>query len=219
VIWDLAHSAGVIPLELDACAVDFAVGCGYKYFNGGPGAPAFIYAARELHGSIRQPLSGWMGHRQPFAFDPGYVPGRGMLRFLCGTPPILSMAALDAALDVFSDTPVSALRAKSVALGRLFVDLVSQCELADQLTLHSPTDPDLRGSQLAYSHPAAYGLCQAWIEQGVIADFREPDLLRIGFSPLYTRYADIAAAVERLRKVVASGGHLDPRWQQRRKVT
>ncbi len=219
VIWDLAHSAGVLPVELDACDVDFAVGCGYKYLNGGPGAPAFIYAATRHHDNIQQPLSGWMGHRNPFAFDPMYVPAQGMQQFLCGTPPILAMAALDAALDVMTDISMHALRQKSIALGELFVNLVAQCELADTLQLYSPKDPQQRGSQLAWSHRAAYGLCQAWIEQGVTADFREPDILRVGFSPLYTSYGDIWDAIERLRAVIASGAHLDARWQQRHKVT
>jgi kynureninase len=142
-----------------------------------------------------------------------------MQQFLCGTPPILAMAALDAALDVFADTPVAALRQKSVALGELFVDLVAQCELARELQLYSPAQPEQRGSQLAWSHADAYGVCQAWIEHGVIADFREPDILRVGFSPLYTSFADIRLAIERLRAVMATGAHLDPRWQQRQKVT
>lgn len=219
VIWDLAHSAGALPVELDACEVDLAVGCGYKYLNGGPGAPAFLYAAARHHANIQQPLSGWMGHRDPFAFDPVYAPGEGMLQFLCGTPPILSMTALDAALDVFSDTSMAALRQKSMALGELFVALVAQCELAESLDLRSPALPGERGSQLAWSHPAAHGLCQAWIEHGVTADFREPDILRVGFSPLYTSFTDIWEAVERLRTVIGRGAHLDARWQRRQKVT
>jgi kynureninase len=219
VIWDLAHSAGALPVELDSCEVDFAVGCGYKYLNGGPGAPAFVYAAKRHHAAIQQPLSGWMGHRDPFAFDPLYKPGEGMLQFLCGTPPILSLAALDAALDVFADTNSEQRRRKSTALGALFVDLIHQCELADSLQLYSPTDPEQRGSQLAWRHAEAYGLCQAWIEHEVTADFREPDILRVGFSPLYTSFMDIYEAIERLRRIVASGAHLDSRWQQRQKVT
>jgi kynureninase len=207
------------PVDLDACEVDFAVGCGYKYLNGGPGAPAFVYAARRHHPGMQQPLTGWMGHRDPFAFDPVYHAGAGMQQFLCGTPPILSLAALDAALDVLTDSTTAQRRQKSIALGTLFVDLVRQCELAAALQLYSPEIPDQRGSQLAWSHPEAYGLCQAWIEHGVTADFREPDILRVGFSPLYTSFADIYEAIERLRLVMASGAHLDPRWRQRHKVT
>jgi kynureninase len=219
VIWDLAHSAGALPIALDECEVDFAVGCGYKYLNGGPGAPAFIYAAQRHHAKTQQPLSGWMGHQDPFAFKPEYHPAKGMQQFLCGTPPILSLVALDAALDVLADTTTEQRRQKSIALGALFVDLVRQCELADTLQLQSPTEPQQRGSQLAWSHPHAYGLCQAWIEHGVTADFREPDILRVGFSALYTRFMDIYQAIERLRAVIASGAQLGPRWQQRQKVT
>jgi len=219
VIWDLAHSAGVLPVELDDCEVDFAVGCGYKYLNGGPGAPAFVYAARRHQDRASQPLSGWMGHSRPFAFDPLYEPGRGMLQFLCGTPPVLSMAALDAALDLFVDVTPARLRRKSIALGALFVELVEAAGLGVELRLVSPPDPLQRGSQLAWSHPLAYGLCQALIERGVIADFREPDILRLGFSPLYNSFEDVWLAVQGLAAVVAEGTHRDPRWQQRQKVT
>ncbi len=219
VIWDLAHSAGALPVELDDCEVDFAVGCGYKYLNGGPGAPAFIYVAERHQDRVQQPLSGWMGHRQPFAFDPAYVPGRGMLQFLCGTPPVLSMASLDAALELFNDIGIASLREKSLALSTLFIGLVEQSELAADLHLLSPRDATERGSQLAWSHPQAYGLCQAWIERGVIADYREPDLLRVGFSPLYNSFRDVWTAVEKLRELVQAGDHLDARWRVRQQVT
>lgn len=219
VIWDLAHSAGALPVELDTCRVDFAVGCGYKYFNGGPGAPAFVYVARRHQNLVAQPLSGWMGHRAPFEFDPTYQPAPGILQFLCGTPPVLSMAALDAAVTLFADVDMAVLRAKSVALGKLFVDLVRASPLAEQLHLYSPTDPQQRGSQLAWSHPDAYGLVQALIERGVVADFRGPDLLRVGFSPLYNSYHDVFLAVAALQAVVAAGEHRDARWLNRKQVT
>ena len=219
VIWDLAHSAGVIPVELDQCDVDFAVGCGYKFLNGGPGAPAFVYAAERLQADLRQPLSGWMGHRNPFAFDPDYERAAGMAHFLCGTPPILSMASLDAALDLFDSVTVADLRAKSRALGTLMIELMQKTGLGAELRLLSPEDPDERGSQLSWSHPQAYGLVQAWIERGVVADFREPDILRMGFSPLYNSYGDLWDAVEALHAVIKAGEHRDPRWQQRQKVT
>ncbi|MEE4191008.1 MAG: kynureninase [Halieaceae bacterium] len=218
-IWDLAHSAGAMPVALDQCEVDFAVGCGYKFFNGGPGAPAWVYAARRHQDAIQQPLSGWMGHRAPFAFDPEYEAAPGMLQYLCGTPPILSMAALDAALDLFAEVDMEALRAKSVALGTLFLELLQKTELAAELRLLSPSASEQRGSQLAFSHPQAYGLVQAWIERGVVADFREPDVLRVGFAPLYNSYGDIWQALEALREVVAGREHLDPRWSERQKVT
>lgn len=218
-IWDLAHSAGAMPVALDQCDVDFAVGCGYKFFNGGPGAPAWVYAARRHQDAVQQPLSGWMGHRAPFAFDPEYEAAPGMLQYLCGTPPILSMAALDAALDLFAEVDMEALRAKSVALGTLFLELLQKTELAAELRLLSPSESEQRGSQLAFSHPQGYGLVQAWIERGVVADFREPDVLRVGFAPLYNSYGDIWQALEALREVVAGREHLDPRWSERQKVT
>lgn len=219
VIWDLAHSAGALPVALDECEADFAVGCGYKYLNGGPGAPAFLYAARRHHEDLRQPLSGWMGHRAPFAFDPQYEPAPGMEQFLCGTPPILSMAALDAALDLFAHVSIAALREKSVALTELFVECVEQSELKTQLQLYSPRQAAQRGSQLSWSHPQAFGICQAMIERGVIADFREPDLLRLGFAPLYNSYGDVWRSVECLRAVMAGHQYLDSRWQERATVT
>jgi kynureninase len=219
VIWDLSHSAGVMPIELDAWGVDFAVGCGYKFLNGGPGAPAFVYAASRHQASVRQPLSGWMGHREPFAFDPDYAPGRGILRFLCGTPPILSMVALDAALDILVDVDIDKVRTKSMALGKLMIELVQRTELADELSLASPATHQLRGSQLSWSHPQAYGLVQSMIERGVVADFREPDIMRVGFSPLYNSFCDVWEAVECLRSVIAGGEHLDARWRYRQKVT
>jgi len=219
VIWDLAHSAGVLPLALDQAGVDFAVGCGYKYLNGGPGAPAFVYAAQRHQDRAWQPLSGWMGHRRPFDFDPAYEAGPGMLQFLCGTPPVLSMSALDAALSLFAGLEPGQVRAKSKALGQLFVDLLAQAGLATELALASPADPDQRGSQLAFAHIDAYGLCQALIERGVIMDFREPDLLRAGFSPLYNSHGDIWNAVVQIGEVLAAGEHRDPRWRQRNPVT
>jgi kynureninase len=178
-----------------------------------------VYAARRHQEAIQQPLSGWMGHRAPFAFDPEYEAAPGMLQYLCGTPPILSMAALDAALDLFAEVDMEALRAKSVALGTLFLELLQKTELAAELRLLSPSASEQRGSQLAFSHPQAYGLVQAWIERGVVADFREPDVLRVGFAPLYNSYGDIWQALEALREVVAGREHLDPRWSERQKVT
>jgi kynureninase len=219
VIWDLAHSAGVMPLALDAAGVDFAVGCGYKYLNGGPGSPAFVYAASRHQDRAWQPLSGWMGHHQPFAFDPQYRAGPGMLQFLCGTPPVLSMSALDAALGVFEGVDPGLIREKSMALGELFIARLEEAGLGPELALLSPRDASERGSQLAFTHPQAYGLCQALIERGVIVDFREPDILRMGFSPLYNSYADVGAAVSQLAAALAAGEHLDPRWSERNKVT
>lgn len=219
VIWDLSHSAGAVPLSLDIWQVDFAVGCGYKYLNGGPGAPAFIYAAERHHAAIQQPLSGWMGHIAPFAFSPEYRPAAGISRFLTGTPNILSMRALDSALDLFDGLSMQTLRDKSVALAQAFLDCWRRYPVLSELTLVSPEDPALRGSQLAFSHPHAYALVQAWIADGVIADFRAPDILRVGFTPLYLGYEDIFNAVQKLADIMASKRYLEERFQQRQLVT
>lgn len=219
VIWDLAHSAGALPIALDNCEVDFAVGCGYKYLNGGPGAPAFLYAARRHHANIRQPLSGWMGHNSPFNFDKHYEKASGIKQFLTGTPPVLSMSVLDAALDIFNDVDMPQLRDKSLALSRSFHQLVQQHECLHTLTLITPLIDQQRGSQLAYQHPNAYELCQALITQGVIADFRAPNILRLGFTPLYLRYIDMWTAVEILADIVRSAEYKKAQYSIRQKVT
>lgn len=219
VIWDLAHSTGVVEIELDAWNVDFAVGCGYKFLNGGPGAPAFIYANKRHHDFLSQPIKGWMGHQAPFDFVEQYTPASGMASFLTGTPPVLSLAVLDAALDEFAGLSVADLRHKSVALTTLFMELVSQSEELQELECRSPALAEQRGSQLAYSHPRAWEICQALLEAGVIADFRSPDILRFGFSPLILRYEDIADSVARLRKVMTGQSYLQPRFAQRARVT
>ena len=219
VVWDLAHSAGAVPLALDECAVDFAVGCGYKYLNGGPGAPAFVYVAKRHHQRLEQPLSGWMGHASPFAFSPNYAPAEGIQRMLCGTPSVIAMAILDEALNVFADISMQHIRDKSIALSETFLALKSQHPVLETLQLVSPTDPHQRGSQLAFAHPDSYGICQALIARGVTPDFRAPDILRLGFCPLYNSFSDMFAAVQLLAEVVASGSYLDSRFQTRQKVT
>ena len=219
VVWDLAHSAGVLPLALDAWGVDFAVGCGYKFLNGGPGAPAFIYANRKHHDQFEQPLQGWMGHASPFEFDPGWEPARGIAQFLTGTPTILSLATLDAALDVFDDIAISDVRAKSTELSSLFLALVESHDELKDLVPESPRDSAQRGSQLAFSHPQAYAICRALSAEGVIADFRSPDLLRVGFSPLILTYEDIWRSVEILAKVVGKGSYKAGEFNRRLKVT
>lgn len=219
VILDLAHSAGALPVELDAWQVDFAVGCGYKYLNGGPGAPAFLYAAARHHAQINQPLSGWMGHKAPFGFSPQYVKSDGIEQFLTGTPAVISMSVLDAALQVFSDVSMQQIREKSLGLTSCFHQLVLQQAALAELTLITPLKPEERGSQLAYQHPQAYALCQALIKRGVIADFRAPDILRLGFTPLYMRYIDLWHAVEILTDIVASQEYLKPEYAIKQKVT
>lgn len=219
VIWDLAHSAGVVPVQLDACGVDFAVGCGYKYLNGGPGAPAFLYVAQRHQAQAVQPLSGWMGHVSPFDFDNAYQAAPGVAGFLTGTPPVVSLSILDAALDVFIDVDVAQLRHKSLALAGVFMQRVAQSPQLSELHLLSPVNEAQRGAQLAYRHPHAFAICQAWIAHGVIADFRAPDILRVGFSPLFLRFDDIGRSVDVLSRIMRDELWRDPAYTVRHRVT
>ncbi|WP_421581356.1 kynureninase [Shinella sp. M31] len=219
IIWDLCHTAGALPVDLDGANVDFAVGCTYKYLNGGPGAPAFIYAATRHHGNVSQPLSGWWGHARPFAFEKSYAAGKGMLRFLCGTQPILSMRALKGALDIWEEVDMAALRDKSLGLTDLFIALVEAKCAAHGLELESPRDRAKRGSQVSFSHPHAYEIMQALIARGVIGDFRAPSTMRFGFTPLYVSYADVWKAVEILEDILATGAWKDARFAVRAAVT
>ncbi|MGI9483820.1 MAG: kynureninase [Hyphomicrobiales bacterium] len=216
-VWDLCHSAGVIPMELDAWNVDFAVGCTYKYLNGGPGAPAFIYAAKRHHDAIRQPLSGWWGHGAPFEFETRFRPASGVRAFLCGTQPIISMTALSAALDVYGEVDIGEVRKKSMALTGLFIDLVEK--FCPQLGVVSPRDANSRASQVALSHEHGYAIVQALIARGVIGDFRAPDILRFGFAPLFIRYADVWDAVGHLREIMDTGAWDNAEFKQRAAVT
>jgi len=229
VVWDLAHSAGAVPVDLNGADADFAVGCGYKYLNGGPGAPAFAWAhARHVawmdREGWRQPLSGWLGHAAPFAFTPGYRPGAGMSRFTCGTPPMLSMAALECGVDtVLAAAPhggMAAIREKSIALTEVFIALV-EARCADHgLSLVTPREAHARGSQASFAHATGgYPIMQALIARGVIGDFRAPDILRFGFTPLYSRFVDAWDAVSRLEQVLTSREWHDPRFAVRAVVT
>ena len=200
VIWDLAHSAGALPVDVAAADTDFAVGCTYKYLNGGPGAPAFIYVAPRLADQARPALSGWMGHEAPFAFDLSYRPGAGIERMRVGTPPILALAALDAALDVWDGVDMAAVRAASLRLADVFIEQVER--RCPDLELASPRDGAIRGSQISFRHPDGYAVMQALIARGVIGDFRAPDILRFGLTPLYIDERDIIAAVDILAEVM-----------------
>ena len=219
VIWDLAHSAGILPLSLDEWNVDFAVGCGYKFLNGGPGAPSFVYMNSRHHDQFTQPLQGWMGHKTPFEFDPSFTPAEGIGQFMTGTPPILSLAALDAALDVFADVDVKQLREKSMALAEYFLKLVERQPALRDLQLTSPKEATRRGGQLSFAHSEAYAICRAWEDVGVIADFRSPDLLRIGFSPLILCFEEIERSVQMLFEVMHNKAFSEARFHQRLKVT
>jgi len=216
-VWDLSHSAGAMPLDVAGADVDFAVGCGYKYLNGGPGAPAFAYAAARHHASLRQPLSGWLGHAAPFAFEPAYRPAPGIARLICGTPPVLSLAALEVGVDIALGCDLAEVRRKSMRLTDLFVELVeSRCPALDLL---SPRDGHVRGSQVSFRHPHGYAIMQALIARGVIGDFRAPDILRFGLAPLYLRYADVWDAVAILAEVLDSGAWDRPEFHARQAVT
>lgn len=218
-VWDLCHSAGALPVELDAAGADFAVGCSYKYLNGGPGAPAFIYVASRHLDKARQPLRGWWGHARPFAFETGFQGDPGIRRFQCGTQPILSLRALQGALEIWDQVDMAQLRAKSMALTDLFITLVQGQCAGLGLTLESPRAAALRGSQVAFAHADAYAVMQALIARGVIGDFRAPATLRFGFAPLYLRFADVARAATTLREVLESDAWRDPRFAVKTAVT
>jgi kynureninase len=217
VIWDLSHSAGAMPVSLNACEADFAVGCGYKYLNGGPGAPAFLFAAKRHHDKIFPVLSGWLGHARPFAFDDGYEAAPGIDRFQCGTPGILGMAALEVGLDIMLEADMDDVRAKSQALGDLFIELVEG--RLDGFELRSPRNAAERGSQVSIAHPDGYAIMQALIARGVIGDFRAPDILRFGFTPLYVSHEDVWTAVDTLAGVMQSGEWRQERFSVRSAVT
>ncbi len=218
-LWDLSHSVGAVPVDLNDAGADLAVGCGYKYLNGGPGAPAFLFVAGRHHARLRSPLSGWMGHSTPFAFDDGYDPAPGIARFLCGTPPILGLAALEEGLALFEEVDFTAVTAKSVALSTLLIERVEERCAAFGLELATPRDPAARGSHVSFRHPHAYALCQALIEDGVVGDFRAPDILRFGLTPLYLGYADVWQAVEKLHDILEQRRWDDPRFRVAMRVT
>ncbi|HYM48991.1 MAG TPA: kynureninase [Candidatus Limnocylindrales bacterium] len=218
-LWDLSHSTGAVPVELTAHQVDLAVGCGYKYLNGGPGAPAYLFVRQGLQEAMETPLQGWMGHAAPFAFEADYRPAPGIQRQLAGTPPILAMAALEVAVDLWLRVDRTEVRRKSMALGDLFVRLVDERCAGLGLELASPRERQQRGSQAAVRHPEGYRIMRALIDRGVIGDFRTPDLMRFGFAPLYTRYVDVWDAVDALREVVTSRAYERPEYGTRLTVT
>lgn len=217
VIWDLAHSAGAIPVELRLCNADFAVGCTYKYLNAGPGAPAFIYVAPRHAEQVDPALSGWLGHAAPFAFDPGYKPGPGIERMRVGTPPVLAMAALGAALDIWDMVDMTAVHARSITLGERFITRVERS--CPALRLASPRDPHQRGSQVSFHFEHGFAAMQACIAQGVIGDFRAPGIMRFGITPLYLDEADIDHAADVLTEVITQKHWENPRFQTPNRVT
>jgi kynureninase len=212
VIWDLCHSAGVVEVGFDLHEVDFAVGCTYKYLNGGPGSPAFIAVAKAHQAAVQQPLSGWWGHASPFAFDRDFRPDPGIKRFLCGTQPIISMRGVDVALDAMEGITVAALRQKSLALTELFMARVAA--LLPDLEIVTPRQPQLRGSQVAIAFDKAYPVVQAMIERGVIGDFRAPDIMRFGFAPLYVSFQDVWDAADILAGCIKDEVWLEARFNR-----
>jgi kynureninase len=201
-VWDLAHSAGAVPLDLHGAEADFAVGCTYKYLNGGPGAPAFIWVPQRHQAAFRHPLTGWWSHAAPFAMSHGFTAADGIGRALCGTQPVVSLSLVECGLEVFEETDMAAIRAKSLALTDLFIALVEARCARHPLGLVTPREHARRGSQVSFTHPHGYAVMAALIERGVIGDYREPGIMRFGFTPLYTRFADVWDAVEILRDIL-----------------
>jgi kynureninase len=216
-VWDLAHTAGALPVHLAECHADFAVGCTYKYLNSGPGGPAFIYVAPRHAETARPALSGWLGHAEPFAFDTDYRPGRGIERMRVGTPPVLQLAALESALDIWDMTTIQDVRTASLALTDQFIAGVEAT--CPTLTLATPRDHAMRGSQVSFRHPEGYAIMQAMIARGVIGDFRSPDILRFGFTPLFIGADDVARAITILSDVMAGALWDTPTYKTRNRVT
>jgi kynureninase len=216
-LWDLSHSAGAVPLRLNEDGAELAVGCGYKYLNGGPGAPAFLYVAEHLQERLLSPLRGWMGHAAPFAFTDDYRPAPGIARFLAGTPPLLSLTALESGVDAFDGVEMDALWAKSIALFDMFEQLMA--ERCPELACISSRDPAARGSHISFRHPHAFEIIQALIEAGVIGDFRAPDVARFGLTPLYLGFEEVWRAVDICAGIMATERWREPRFAVRSKVT
>ena len=217
ILWDLSHSAGAVPLDLARDGAELAVGCGYKYLNGGPGAPAYLHVARALQPRLRSPIAGWWGHAAPFDFVQDYRPAAGIDRFLCGTPPMLSLLSLECGVDLLVEADMAEIWAKSTALFDLFAAQVDA--LCPEVTIVSPRDATKRGSQIALEHPQAYGIVQALIARGVIGDYRDPAIARFGLTPLYLGYEDVWRATEALAEVIAGREWDDPRYARRAAVT
>lgn len=219
VLWDLSHSAGAVPVDLGVAGADLAVGCTYKYLNGGPGAPAYLFVRKDLQPRLKNPVPGWMGHASPFAMSAQYVPAGGIRRFLSGTPPIVAMNAVESSIDIWLEVDQAALRSKAIGLIELFLELVSPLLDRFGMVIATPLDQARRGNQVALRHSEAYGICRALIDRGVVGDFREPDILRFGFAPLYLRYQDVATAASNLERVLRDEAWRDDRYRVRAAVT
>ncbi|NVZ36744.1 kynureninase [Pseudomonas sp. 21615526] len=218
-IWDLAHSAGAVPIDLHQAGADYAIGCTYKYLNGGPGSQAFVWVNPALVNVVTQPLSGWFGHTRQFAMESRYAPSQGIARYLCGTQPITSLAMVECGLDIFAQTDMASLRSKSLALTDLFIELVESRCAAHDLTLITPREHARRGSHVSFEHPEGYAVIQALIARGVIGDYREPRIMRFGFTPLYTSFAEVWDAVEILGEILDQKTWDQPQFKVRHSVT
>lgn len=218
-IWDLAHSAGAVPIDLHQAGADYAIGCTYKYLNGGPGSQAFVWVNPALVDVVTQPLSGWFGHTRQFAMESRYAPSQGIARYLCGTQPITSLAMVECGLDIFAQTDMASLRAKSLALTDLFIERVESRCAAHDLTLITPREHARRGSHVSFEHPEGYAVIQALIARGVIGDYREPRIMRFGFTPLYTSFAEVWDAVEILGEILDQKTWDQPQFKVRHSVT
>lgn len=219
VLWDLSHSTGAVPVELNATQADLAVGCSYKYLNAGPGGPAYLYVAKRHQHRLMPPLSGWMGHAEPFAFSDRYEPAEGIARQLCGTPSVIAMAAMDAAVDIVLEAGMERIREKSLLLGDLFIRLLETRCGGDGFELISPRRGEQRGSHVSFAHPHGYAVMQALIARGFIGDFRAPDVMRFGFAPLYQRYVDVWDCVDALAGIMRDRAWDDPAYRTRAAVT
>jgi kynureninase len=218
-VWDLAHSAGVFALQLNAAKVEYAVGCGYKYLNGGPGAPAFVYVREDLISTLDQPLAGWHGHQRPFAFDHEYTPHAGIDRLLVGTAPQISLLALESSLQAYEAINLASVRKKSQELTQLFIDLYDGHLKPLGFGLATPRAPSQRGSQVSFTHEHGYAIVQALIARGVIGDFRAPNILRFGFAPLYVRFSDVIASIELLVEIMNTNAWNQPAFLAKKSVT
>jgi len=219
ILWDLSHSAGAVEVDLNACRADMAVGCGYKFLNGGPGAPAFLFVADRLQESLASPLTGWMGHAAPFDFSDEFRPAGGVKRFLCGTPPILGLAALEAGIDLALEVDMAALEAKSARLWDFFARAMAARVAGQGFEQVTPREPALRGSHIAYAHQDGYAIMQALIARGVVGDFREPDIMRFGLTPLYVGFEDVWRAVDILASLMSTQAWRDVPPRQPGRVT
>lgn len=218
-IWDLAHSAGAVPIDLHQAGADYAIGCTYKYLNGGPGSQAFVWVNPALVDVVRQPLSGWFGHTRQFAMESNYAPSAGIARYLCGTQPITSLAMVECGLEIFAQTDMASLRSKSLALTDLFIALVEARCAAHELVLITPREHARRGSHVSFEHPEGYAVIQALIARGVIGDYREPRIMRFGFTPLYTSFTEVFDAVEILGDILDNRTWDQPQFKVRNSVT